>query len=165
MLGGSIVHFTVPRFKQRLSVVVPDFNNIQSVLDVTTVCDSVVFLMSASSDTDPWGDTLLSAVIGEKFNYLLSRHLIYLVCFSTRTVLRPHIPGGRHLRNSRKQTAGGKEVVGQEPGEEIGDRQGLECPDTVGGSEPPPTYREPEKTGNSVPRQTRIHPGRVLRVE
>ena len=70
MLGGNIVHFTVPRFKQRLSVVVPDFNNIQSVLDVTKVCDSVVFLMSATSDTDTWGDTLLSAVIGEKFNYL-----------------------------------------------------------------------------------------------
>ena len=37
MPGGNIVHFTVPRFKQRLTVVSPDFNNIQSVLDVCKV--------------------------------------------------------------------------------------------------------------------------------
>ena len=31
---GNIVTLTVPRFKQRITVVVPDFNSIQSVLDV-----------------------------------------------------------------------------------------------------------------------------------
>ena len=34
---GNIVTFTVPRFKQRITVVVPDFNSIQSVLDVCKV--------------------------------------------------------------------------------------------------------------------------------
>jgi len=62
---GNIVTFTVPRFKQRITVVVPDFNSIQSVLDVCKVCDSVVFLMSATSDTEEWGDTLLSAVLAQ----------------------------------------------------------------------------------------------------
>jgi len=62
---GNIITFTVPRFKQRITVVVPDFNSIQSVLDVCKVCDSVVFLMSATSDTEEWGDTLLSAVLAQ----------------------------------------------------------------------------------------------------
>ena len=34
---GNIVTLTVPRFKQRITVVVPDFNSIQSVLDVCKV--------------------------------------------------------------------------------------------------------------------------------
>ena len=34
---GNIVTFTVPRFKQRITVVVPDFNSIQSVLNVCKV--------------------------------------------------------------------------------------------------------------------------------
>ena len=34
---GNIVTFTVPRFKQRITVVVPDFNSIQSVLDACKV--------------------------------------------------------------------------------------------------------------------------------
>ena len=53
------------RFKQRMTVVVPDFNSIQSVLDVCKVCDSCVLLMSATTDPEEWGDTLLSSVLGE----------------------------------------------------------------------------------------------------
>ena len=41
---GNIVTFTVPRFKQRITVVVPDFNSIQSVLDVCKVITLSVLL-------------------------------------------------------------------------------------------------------------------------
>ena len=48
-----------------MTVVVPDFDNIQSVLDVCKVCDSCVLLISAARDPEEWGDTLLSSVLGE----------------------------------------------------------------------------------------------------
>ena len=67
-----------------MTVVVPDFNSIQSVLDVCKVCDmwlniiiiiviiiiikvcdSCVLLMSATRDPEEWGDTLLSSLLGE----------------------------------------------------------------------------------------------------
>ena len=35
--SSNIFHFTVPRFKQRMTAVFPDYNNIQSVLDVCKV--------------------------------------------------------------------------------------------------------------------------------
>ena len=53
------------RFKQRMTVVVPDFNSIQSVLDVCKVCDSCVLLISATRDPEEYGDTLLSSLLGE----------------------------------------------------------------------------------------------------
>ena len=58
-------HIVSLRFKQRMTVVVPDFDNIQSVLDVCKVCDSCVLLISAARDPEEWGDTLLSSVLGE----------------------------------------------------------------------------------------------------
>jgi len=71
----NIVHFTVPRFKQRMTAVFPDYNNIQSVLDVCKVCDSVIFLISATADSDHYGDMVLSSVIAQG----LSSDPIFLV--------------------------------------------------------------------------------------
>ena len=48
-----------------MTVVVPDFDSIQSVLDVCKVCDTCVFLMSATREPEEWGDTLLSSVLGK----------------------------------------------------------------------------------------------------
>lgn len=45
-------------------MVSPDMDRIESVLDVAKVCDSVIFLLSATQDIDEWGDTLLSSVLG-----------------------------------------------------------------------------------------------------
>jgi len=73
--GGHITTFTVPRFKQRMTVVVPDFDSIQSVLDVCKVCDTCVFLMSATRETEEWGDTLLSSILAQG----LSADPIFLV--------------------------------------------------------------------------------------
>ena len=53
-----------------MTVVIPDFDSIQSVLDVCKVCDTCVFLMSATRETEEWGDTLLSSVLG-KCHYCL----------------------------------------------------------------------------------------------
>ena len=46
---GNIVTFTVPRFKQRITVVMPDFNSIQSVLDVCKVTTLLYPLPTSSS--------------------------------------------------------------------------------------------------------------------
>ena len=48
-----------------MTVVVPNFDSIQSVLDVCKVCDTCVFLISATRETEEWGDTLLSSVLGK----------------------------------------------------------------------------------------------------
>ena len=47
-----------------MSVISPNFDSIQSVLDTCKVCDSVVFLLSATQESDTWGETVLSSVLG-----------------------------------------------------------------------------------------------------
>ena len=61
----SVTHLAIPRFKQRMSIITPNFDSIHSVLDSCKVCDSVIFLVSATEESDDWGDTLLSAVLGK----------------------------------------------------------------------------------------------------
>ena len=48
-----------------MSVISPNFDSIQSVLDTCKVCDSVVFLVSATEESDEWGETILSSVLGK----------------------------------------------------------------------------------------------------
>ena len=59
------------RFKQRMSVISPNFDSIQSVLDTCKVCDSVVFLLSATQESDEWGETVLSSVLGKIISTVL----------------------------------------------------------------------------------------------
>ena len=47
-----------------MSIITPNYDSLQSVLDTCKVCDSVMFLISATEETDDWGETLLSAVLG-----------------------------------------------------------------------------------------------------
>ena len=47
-----------------MSVISPNFDSLQSVLDSCKVCDSVVFLVSATEESDDWGETVLSSVLG-----------------------------------------------------------------------------------------------------
>ena len=62
--SGNVTHMAIQRFKQRMSVISPNFDSIQSVLDTCKVCDSVVFLVSATQESDDWGETVLSSVLG-----------------------------------------------------------------------------------------------------
>ena len=71
-------------------MVVPDFNSIQSVLDVCKVCDSCVLVMSATTDPEEWGDTLLSSVLGEFLNIVCSS--IYLVKVHSSNLDKMRIP-------------------------------------------------------------------------
>ena len=48
-----------------MSVISPNFDSIQSVLDTCKVSDSVVFLVSATEESDDWGETVLSSVLGK----------------------------------------------------------------------------------------------------
>ena len=63
------------RFKQRMSVISPNFDSIQSVLDTCKVCDSVVFLLSATQESEEWGETILSSVLGKIISTVLYSQL------------------------------------------------------------------------------------------
>jgi len=73
--SGNVTHMAIQRFKQRMSVISPNFDSIQSVLDTCKVCDSVVFLLSATQESDEWGETVLSSVLAQG----LSADPIFLV--------------------------------------------------------------------------------------
>ena len=63
-----------------MSIISPNFDSIQSVLDTCKVCDSVVFLVSATQESDEWGETVLSSVLGNFSIVVTSRsHAIILV--------------------------------------------------------------------------------------
>ena len=76
-----------------MTVVVPDFNSIQSVLDVCKVCDSCVLLISATRDPEEYGDTLLSSLLGEFSNCLLLCLLRFWVCPVRKVSLRSYFSG------------------------------------------------------------------------
>ena len=63
--SNNVTHLAIPRFKQRMSIITPNVDSLQSVLDSCKVCDSVLFLVSPTEGSDDWGETLLSAVLGQ----------------------------------------------------------------------------------------------------
>ena len=70
-----ITHLSFPRFKRRYAFITPDRNNLHAVLDATKVCDSIIFLVSASvyyevenfAIGDDTGSKLFSAIIAQGF--------------------------------------------------------------------------------------------------
>ncbi|XP_033213769.1 pre-rRNA-processing protein TSR1 homolog [Belonocnema kinseyi] len=62
------VHLSIPRFKQRFSIIVPPVGDILSTLDAAKVADTVLFLISAKSNIDSeaaeeiidsWGENII----------------------------------------------------------------------------------------------------------
>ena len=64
-LREGLLHITVPRFKQRFTLVQPTRNSLHSVMDTAKVCDSIVFLLCPHTAMDSWGETLLSSVLAQ----------------------------------------------------------------------------------------------------
>ena len=64
-LREGLLHMTVPRFKQRFSLVQPTRNSLHAVMDTAKVCDSIVFLLCPHTAMDSWGETLLSSVLAQ----------------------------------------------------------------------------------------------------
>jgi len=62
---SGAVHMTVPRFKQRFTMVQPDRNNLHAVLDMSKVCDSLVLMLCPHMGMDSWGEQLLSALLAQ----------------------------------------------------------------------------------------------------
>ncbi|XP_066992121.2 pre-rRNA-processing protein TSR1 homolog [Anabrus simplex] len=60
-------HISLPRFKQRFSLVVPAVGDLYSVLDALKVADTVLFVVSAvsQSELDPAGEVLLTAAMAQ----------------------------------------------------------------------------------------------------
>jgi len=61
----SLLQLTVPRFRQRFTISMPDWTSLHSVLDMAKVCDSLVFLVCPHTGMDSWGETLLSALLSQ----------------------------------------------------------------------------------------------------
>ena len=64
-LREGLLHMTVPRFKQRFSLVQPTRNSLHAVMDTAKVCDTIVFLLCPHTAMDSWGETLLSSVLAQ----------------------------------------------------------------------------------------------------
>lgn len=61
------VHISVPRFKQRFSIVIPPCGDLYSTLDALKIADTALFLVSASEESgiDKYGETLLTASLAQ----------------------------------------------------------------------------------------------------
>jgi len=64
-VDSGAIQMTVPRFKQRFTVVQPDWTSLHAVLDMAKVCDSLVLLLCPHTGLDSWGEQLLSAVLAQ----------------------------------------------------------------------------------------------------
>ena len=56
---------SIPRFKQRVSFVVPEYGNLYQLLDAVKVSDVVLLLPSAENGVDEFGDYCLSCVFAQ----------------------------------------------------------------------------------------------------
>jgi len=64
-VDSGAIHMTVPRFKQRFTVVQPDRSSLHAVLDTAKVCDSLVLMLCPHTGMDSWGEQLLSALLAQ----------------------------------------------------------------------------------------------------
>lgn len=62
---SGVIHIGVPRFKQRLSFVVPEYGNLYHLLDAAKVSDVVLLLPSAETGVDEYGDHCLSSLFAQ----------------------------------------------------------------------------------------------------
>ena len=57
--------FSIPRFKQRVALYVPEYGNMHALLDAVKVADSVLFLLSPDGGSDDFGDYCLTCLFGQ----------------------------------------------------------------------------------------------------
>jgi len=62
---SGTTHFVVPRFKQRFSFIVPKFSSLYEILDVTKVCDNVLFLLCPHTAMSGRGELILTTVLAQ----------------------------------------------------------------------------------------------------
>jgi len=63
--SSGAIQMTVPRFKQRFTMVQPNWNSLHAVLDTAKVCDSLVLLLCPHTGMDSWGEQLLSSLLAQ----------------------------------------------------------------------------------------------------
>ncbi len=57
--------FSVPRFKQRLCIVVPNGDSIYEILDAVKIADALVFIWPSDGSLSASGTLLLSAIFAQ----------------------------------------------------------------------------------------------------
>lgn len=69
--------FSIPRFKQRYSLVIPSLDNELAIMDTLKLSDTVLFLISAAAGIefgseliDEWGNGILTAAFAQVSNFL-----------------------------------------------------------------------------------------------
>lgn len=73
--------FSVPRFKQRLSFILPEYGNLYDVLDAAKVADSVMLVVD-DQGVDHYGDYCLSCLFAQGFPAPV---VTFQVCFLYET--------------------------------------------------------------------------------
>ncbi|XP_001601694.3 pre-rRNA-processing protein TSR1 homolog [Nasonia vitripennis] len=72
--SSCATHISIPRFKQRFSIIVPPTGNIFGTLDLTKVVNTVLFVTSAVNESDKsqrndvldlWGEEIIQSVISQ----------------------------------------------------------------------------------------------------
>jgi len=63
--SSGLIHMLAPRFKKRFSFIQPNFNSLYEILDVTKVCDNVVFLLCPHTGMSGRGELILSSVLAQ----------------------------------------------------------------------------------------------------
>nr|XP_022302874.1 pre-rRNA-processing protein TSR1 homolog isoform X1 [Crassostrea virginica] len=61
----GVIHVSIPRFKQRVSLYVPEFANLYAVLDSVKVADSVLGILSPEGGIDEYGERILRCLFGQ----------------------------------------------------------------------------------------------------
>ncbi|XP_055958411.1 pre-rRNA-processing protein TSR1 homolog [Patella vulgata] len=61
----GITHFTIPRFKKRASFFIPEYGNLNALLDAVKVADTLLLLISPQDGIDDYGEYCLSCLFGQ----------------------------------------------------------------------------------------------------
>lgn len=61
----KFLHFSIPRFKQRVEFLTGQYGNLYNILDAGKVADSLLLLVSAEDGVDDFGEGCISCLLGQ----------------------------------------------------------------------------------------------------
>lgn len=77
---------SIPRFKQKFSLVIPPLDNELNILDTLKVSDTVVFLVSGAAGIefgaeliDEWGNNILLSAFAQVSYFKVEHYLILII--------------------------------------------------------------------------------------
>lgn len=81
----SVTNLKIDRFKSNLKIIIPD-NNLVSILDATKVSDFTVLGLSATTEVDQYGESILRAIIAQGISSVVGVVANLVSAFSKRNL-------------------------------------------------------------------------------